>query len=177
MDKSFVEPSQSLDCVKLEEQSGELQSLKDRLEQDAPSSVVLRKAATPDSKGRVYATGKRKTAIARVWVKPGRGDVEVNYKPGNAYFSSKEFFSKVLEPFLVAGREGVYNVWCTVKGGGLSAQAEAVRSGIARSLADMDPTLRSPLKKAGFVKVDSRQVERKKPGQPKARKKFQFSKR
>jgi len=130
-----------------------------------------------DAQGRAYATGKRKDAVARVWVKPGKGTVTVNDRDIAVYFARPVLRMLINQPFLVANRENQYDVWCTVSGGGLSGQAGAVRHGIARALTHHDPALRPILKRAGFLTRDPRVVERKKYGRPKARRSFQFSKR
>ena len=126
---------------------------------------------------RVYATGRRKSAVARVWLGPGSGKFTINKRDGDAYFV-RETTRMVMRQSLEAVNGGEsYDVWATVKGGGHSAQGEAVRHGIARCLADASPELRAVLKKAGFLTRDARAKERKKYGQPGARKRFQFSKR
>lgn len=130
-----------------------------------------------DAQGRAYATGKRKNAVARVWIKPGMGKLIVNGRPGNQYFARPVLQMLIDQPFKTVSRIGQYDIWCTVKGGGLSGQAGAVRHGISRALVNFEPTLRSPLKQGGFLTRDSRVVERKKYGQAKARRRFQFSKR
>jgi small subunit ribosomal protein S9 len=130
-----------------------------------------------DEFGRSYATGRRKDAVARVWIKPGSGKVEVNGKPINVYFARPVLQMILRQPFQVAGVEDQFDVMCTVKGGGLSGQAGAVKHGISRALQYYDPALRPPLKAAGFLTRDSRVVERKKYGKRKARRSFQFSKR
>ncbi|MDR1597998.1 MAG: 30S ribosomal protein S9 [Holosporales bacterium] len=130
-----------------------------------------------DAQGRAYATGKRKDAVARVWVRPGSGKINVNGRDGAAYFARPVLQMLIDQPFKTVNRLGQYDVWCTVKGGGLSGQAGAVRHGISRALSFYEPDLRPVLKKGGFLTRDSRVVERKKCGQPKARKRFQFSKR
>jgi small subunit ribosomal protein S9 len=126
---------------------------------------------------RIYATGKRKTAVARVWIKPGTGTITVNTKPADEYFereTSRMVMRQSLELIEVIDQ---YDVDATVAGGGHSAQAEAMRHGIARALIEADPERRSPLKRAGFLTRDARKKERKKYGQPGARKRFQYSKR
>jgi len=126
---------------------------------------------------RIYATGKRKTAVARVWIKPGTGTIIVNAKPADEYFereTSRMVMRQSLELIEVIDQ---YDVDATVAGGGHSAQAEAMRHGIARALIEADPERRSPLKRAGFLTRDARKKERKKYGQPGARKRFQYSKR
>jgi small subunit ribosomal protein S9 len=127
--------------------------------------------------GRSYATGKRKNAIARVWVKPGSGQIIVNGRDHQVYFARPVLQMIINQPFGVTDREGQYDIWCTVKGGGLSGQAGAVRHGISRAMTFYEPTLRAVLKKSGFLTRDSRVVERKKYGRRKARRSFQFSKR
>lgn len=130
-----------------------------------------------DDKGRSYATGKRKDAVARVWVMPGTGKYTVNGKDGDVYFARPTLRMIVRQPFDVVERDGQFDVWCTVKGGGLSGQAGAVRHGISKALTLQEPELRGALKKNGFLTRDPRVVERKKYGKPKARRSFQFSKR
>ena len=130
-----------------------------------------------DALGRSYATGKRKDAIARVWIKPGSGKVTVNGKEMNVNCTLFLIRSSVDQPFTVAGVEGEFDVVATVKGGGLSGQAGAVKHGVSKALQLYNPALRGALKAAGFLTRDSRVVERKKYGKAKARKSFQFSKR
>jgi small subunit ribosomal protein S9 len=130
-----------------------------------------------DDLGRSYATGKRKDAVARVWIKPGSGKVIVNGKPINTYFARPVLQMILRQPFTVAGVEDQFDVHATVKGGGLSGQAGAVKHGISKALQIYDPTLRGALKAGGFLTRDSRVVERKKFGKRKARRSFQFSKR
>jgi len=130
-----------------------------------------------DELGRSYATGKRKNAIARVWIKPGSGKISVNGKSPEVYFARPVLRMMINQPFGVTERNDRYDVSCTVTGGGLSGQAGAVRHGISRALVFYEPELRSPLKKEGFLTRDSRVVERKKYGRKKARRSFQFSKR
>jgi len=130
-----------------------------------------------DELGRSYATGKRKDAVARVWIKPGSGKVVVNGKDQDKYFARPVLQLILRQPFQVAGVEGEFDVHATVKGGGLTGQAGAVKHGISKALQLYDPSLRGALKAAGFLTRDSRVVERKKYGRPKARKSFQFSKR
>lgn len=130
-----------------------------------------------DSLGRTYGTGRRKESVARVWVKPGNGDIVVNGKKVFDYFARPVLQTLVLQPFTVANRTGRYDVFCTVCGGGLSGQAGAVRHGISRALVEYEPDLRSVLKSAGMLTRDSRSVERKKYGLMKARRSYQFSKR
>ena len=130
-----------------------------------------------DEQGRSYATGKRKDAVARVWIKPGAGRITVNGREVERYFARPVLRMMINQPFDVADRAGQYDVMCTVKGGGLSGQAGAVRHGISKALTLYEPTLRPVLKKEGFLTRDSRVVERKKYGRRKARRSFQFSKR
>ncbi|MDH7638905.1 30S ribosomal protein S9 [Sphingomonas oryzagri] len=130
-----------------------------------------------DAQGRSYATGRRKDAVARVWLKPGTGKITVNGRDQEIYFARPTLRLVINQPFGVAGREGQYDVIATVKGGGLSGQAGAVKHGIAQALTRFEPILRTPVKQAGFLTRDSRAVERKKYGKAKARRSFQFSKR
>ena len=130
-----------------------------------------------DAQGRAYATGRRKNAVARVWIKPGKGEIQVNGKRVGAYFARPVLRMLLTQPFLVADRYNQFDVFCTVTGGGLSGQAGAVRHGISRALTNYEPDLRAILKVAGFLTRDSRVVERKKYGRAKARRSFQFSKR
>ncbi|MFD1911979.1 30S ribosomal protein S9 [Halodurantibacterium flavum] len=130
-----------------------------------------------DAQGRSYATGKRKDAVARVWIKPGNGKVIVNGKPINEYFARPVLQMILRQPFQVANVEGQFDVMATVKGGGLSGQAGAVKHGISKALQLYEPSLRGALKAAGFLTRDARVVERKKYGKAKARRSFQFSKR
>lgn len=130
-----------------------------------------------DKSGRAYATGKRKDAIARVWVKPGSGKIVVNDKDFSAYFARPVLQMILQQPIVAANRAGQYDIVATVAGGGLSGQAGAVRHGISKALTYYEPALRGVLKKGGFLTRDSRTVERKKYGKAKARRSFQFSKR
>ena len=130
-----------------------------------------------DAQGRAYATGKRKDAVARVWIKPGAGRIIVNGRDQETYFARPTLRLIVNQPFEVTKRTGAYDVTCTVKGGGLSGQAGAVKHGVSKALTYFEPELRKPLKAAGFLTRDSRVVERKKYGRRKARRSFQFSKR
>ena len=142
----------------------------------AAEEVVLREPKI-DEHGRSYATGKRKNSIARVWIKPGNGKITVNGRDQEVYFARPVLRLIIRQPFEVAERVDGYDVIATVKGGGLSGQAGAVKHGISKALTYYEPALRSPLKAAGFLTRDSRVVERKKYGKAKARKSFQFSKR
>ncbi|MBO9378282.1 30S ribosomal protein S9 [Sphingomonas histidinilytica] len=130
-----------------------------------------------DAQGRAYATGRRKDAVARVWLKPGTGKITVNGRDQEVYFARPTLRLVINQPFGVAEREGQYDVVATVKGGGLSGQAGAVKHGISQALTKYEPILRAPVKAAGFLTRDSRAVERKKYGKAKARRSFQFSKR
>jgi small subunit ribosomal protein S9 len=130
-----------------------------------------------DAQGRSYATGKRKDAVARVWIKPGSGRMTVNGRAAEVYFARPVLRMLISQPFAAAGRLNQYDVICTVSGGGLSGQAGAVRHGISRALIFYEPALRPVLKSGGFLTRDSRVVERKKYGKRKARRSFQFSKR
>lgn len=150
------------------------------VEAEAPvvaSEPAIHREPQRDDLGRSYATGKRKDAVARVWIKPGSGKVVVNGKDVNAYFARPVLQMILRQPFQVAGVEGQFDVMATVKGGGLSGQAGAVKHGVSKALQLYDPSLRAALKAAGFLTRDSRVVERKKFGKAKARKSFQFSKR
>ncbi|UYH54573.1 30S ribosomal protein S9 [Qipengyuania sp. SS22] len=130
-----------------------------------------------DKQGRAYATGRRKDATARVWLKPGSGKVTVNGKDQEVYFARPTLRLIIDQPFAITERQEQYDVVATVRGGGLSGQAGAVKHGISQALAKYEPTLRSTVKAAGFLTRDSRVVERKKYGRAKARRSFQFSKR
>ena len=130
-----------------------------------------------DSLGRSYSTGKRKSSIARVWLKRGSGLVKINGKEDNKYFSSKSHRILLNQPLILANRKSEVDITCTVVGGGLSGQAGAIRHGIARALVKFEPDLRKNLKSKGLLTRDSRVVERKKYGKAKARRSYQFSKR
>jgi small subunit ribosomal protein S9 len=130
-----------------------------------------------DAQGRAYATGKRKDAVARVWIKPGSGKIVVNDRPVDVYFARPVLRMILRQPLQVASREDQYDIIATVAGGGLSGQAGAVRHGLSKALTYYEPELRAPLKKEGFLTRDPRVVERKKYGRAKARRSFQFSKR
>ncbi len=146
-------------------------------------TVAAVEAAAPvhvkkiDAQGRSYATGKRKDAIARVWVKPGTGKITVNTKDFDKYFARPVLQMILQQPLVAANRAGQFDIVATVAGGGLSGQAGAVRHGISKALTYYEPGLRTTLKKGGFLTRDSRTVERKKYGRAKARRSFQFSKR
>ena len=150
---------------------------------EAPAAPVVSAPAAPlrerevDAQGRSYATGRRKDAVARVWVKPGSGKITINGRDQEVYFARPTLRLVINQVFGIAGREGQYDVVATVKGGGLSGQAGAVKHGISQALTKQEPALRSVVKAAGFLTRDSRAVERKKYGRAKARRSFQFSKR
>jgi small subunit ribosomal protein S9 len=130
-----------------------------------------------DKQGRSYATGKRKDAVARVWIKPGSGKIVINERVIETYFARPVLRMLIQQPLVASNRAGQYDVTCTVSGGGLSGQAGAVRHGLSKALTHYEPDLRSVLKRGGFLTRDSRVVERKKYGKAKARRSFQFSKR
>ena len=144
---------------------------------DAEPEIETERAPKIDALGRAYATGKRKNAVARVWIKPGSGRVTVNGRDLERFFARPVLRMIINQPFVTANREGQYDTWCTVNGGGLSGQAGAVRHGISRALSYHEPGLRPVLKGGGFLTRDARVVERKKYGKAKARRSFQFSKR
>ena len=154
---------------------GDLETVASVDEASADTAVI--REPKRDDFGRSYATGKRKDAIARVWIKPGSGKVMVNGKAMNSYFARPVLQMILRQPFQVAGVEDQFDVNATVKGGGLSGQAGAVKHGISKALQLYEPALRGALKSAGFLTRDSRVVERKKYGKRKARRSFQFSKR
>ncbi len=147
-----------------------------------PGAVAAAEPEAPrepvrDALGRSYATGKRKDAVARVWIRPGNGRVTVNGREMDAYFARPVLQMILRQPFQVAGVVDQFDVMATVKGGGLSGQAGAVKHGISKALQIYEPSLRGALKAAGFLTRDARVVERKKYGKRKARRSFQFSKR
>ena len=142
---------------------------------EGPSAPVYEQEL--DAKGRAYATGKRKNAVARVWLNPGPGKILVNGKDHSEYFARPVLRMVLEQPLVAAERKGQYNIVCTVSGGGLSGQAGAVRHGLSKALTRYEPELRPVLKKGGFLTRDARVVERKKYGRRKARRSFQFSKR
>ena len=143
----------------------------------APAPETPRYVQKLDKQGRGYATGKRKDAVARVWVKPGAGKIVINTRELAVYFSRPVLRMLINQPLITASRNGQYDVVCTVSGGGLSGQAGAVRHGLSKALMHFEPDLRSALKRGGFLTRDPRVVERKKYGKAKARRSFQFSKR
>ena len=170
----------------LKELGSAVDNAKDSAPKEETSAEGATDASTEESKpkepkldkyGRSYATGRRKNAVARVWLKPGKGAVVVNGKDQTAYFPRQTQRLVLNQPFLIADRVGQFDVVCTVTGGGLSGQAGALRHGISRALENFEPDLRSPLKKAGMLTRDARAVERKKVGRRKARRSKQFSKR
>jgi small subunit ribosomal protein S9 len=160
---TMAEPMQSLD---------QLSALKPAAAPETPKYIQKL-----DKQGRAYATGKRKNAVARVWVKPGAGKVEINTRVLEVYFARPVLRMLIQQPLVATNRNGQYDIICTVSGGGLSGQAGAVRHGISKALMAYEPDLRGALKKGGFLTRDSRVVERKKYGKAKARRSFQFSKR
>lgn len=137
---------------------------------------VERKAKT-DAQGRAYGTGRRKDAVARVWVKPGKGNIVINGREAEKYFARPVLRMIINQPFVALDRAGAFDVFVTVVGGGLSGQAGAVRHGISRALDNFNPDFHKALRSGGFLTRDSRVVERKKYGKAKARRSFQFSKR
>jgi small subunit ribosomal protein S9 len=147
-----------------------------QLKTAAPSEAPVREKKV-DKLGRAYATGKRKDAVARVWIKPGAGKIMVNSREVDVYFARPVLRMMIQQPLVAVQRAGQYDVICTVTGGGLSGQAGAVRHGLSKALTNFEPELRTVLKKGGFLTRDSRVVERKKYGKAKARRSFQFSKR
>jgi len=159
----MAEPMQSLD---------QLSALKPAAAPETPKYIQKL-----DKQGRAYATGKRKNAVARVWVKPGAGKVEINTRVLEVYFARPVLRMLIQQPLVATNRSGQYDVVCTVSGGGLSGQAGAVRHGLSKALMNYEPDLRGALKRGGFLTRDPRVVERKKYGRAKARRSFQFSKR
>ena len=155
----------------------DLSSLKDVVKEEVKPVIEKKQKEVKDSLGRVYSTGKRKTSIARVWMKLGKGNLIVNGKVYEDYFRRPILQMIVNQPFELVSRVGSYDVEATVKGGGLSGQAGALKHGISKALSLFEPELRSIIKKAGFLTRDSRIVERKHYGHKKARRSFQFSKR
>lgn len=153
-----------------------LESLQDIKSASNNTEVKVRKA-NRDKFGRSYATGKRKDAVARVWIKPGKGNITINDKSIDQYFARPVLKMIISQPFEVSNRVNEFDVVCTVKGGGLSGQAGAIKHGISKALNEYEPELRAALKKAGFLTRDARTVERKKFGKAKARRSYQFSKR
>ncbi len=168
------------DTIEEDGRTGTLADLKDFAASGAlptQETPTIRVEPKRDALGRSYATGRRKNAIARVWIKPGRGDINVNGKTVTTYFARPVLRMLITQPFLISDRYNQFDVFCTVTGGGLSGQAGALRHGISRALTYYEPDLRGILKLAGFLTRDSRVVERKKYGKAKARRSYQFSKR
>jgi small subunit ribosomal protein S9 len=143
----------------------------------APAPEAPKYVQKLDKQGRAYATGKRKDAVARVWIRRGGGKITVNNREIELYFARPVLRMMISQPLMVANRNGQYDVICQVSGGGLSGQAGAVRHGLSKALTNFEPELRPVLKRGGFLTRDSRVVERKKYGKAKARRSFQFSKR
>jgi len=157
-----------------------LESLKDikkAAKAEASNEEAAVRKSKKDKQGRSYATGRRKDAVARVWIKAGKGNITINDKTIDQYFARPVLKMIINQPFEVANRVNEFDVVCTVKGGGLSGQAGAIKHGISRALNIYEPELRDCLKKAGFLTRDDRAVERKKYGRAKARRSYQFSKR
>jgi len=157
-----------------------LESLKDikkAAKAEASNEEAVVRKSKKDKQGRSYATGRRKDAVARVWIKAGKGNITINDKTIDQYFARPVLKMIINQPFEVANRVNEFDVVCTVKGGGLSGQAGAIKHGISRALNLYEPELRDCLKKAGFLTRDDRAVERKKYGRAKARRSYQFSKR
>ena len=159
--------------------AAETKTLEDLKELTGGAEAAAAEAVQPriDALKRSYSTGKRKNAVARVWIKPGPGKITVNGREAEKYFARPVLRMLINQPFAITDRQGQYDVTCTVSGGGLSGQAGAVRHGISQALTYYEPALRPALKKEGFLTRDSRVVERKKYGRRKARRSFQFSKR
>jgi small subunit ribosomal protein S9 len=164
------------DTVETVETLADLQVLGAEASAPAAPAAPLREKEV-DAQGRSYATGRRKDAVARVWLKPGTGTITVNGRDQTVYFARPTLRLVINQPFDITARVGQYDIVATVKGGGLSGQAGAVKHGIAQALTKFEPALRSAVKAEGFLTRDSRTVERKKYGKAKARKSFQFSKR
>ncbi|CAI3951752.1 30S ribosomal protein S9 [Commensalibacter communis] len=160
-----------------QERTGGLADLKGAVANTALAQETVIREPKRDQFGRAYATGRRKDAVARVWVKPGKGEITVNGRAVDVYFARPVLRMLINQPFEVADRQGQFDIYCTVSGGGLSGQAGAVRHGLSRALCNYEPELRGALKAAGFLTRDPRVVERKKYGKAKARRSFQFSKR
>ena len=156
-----------------------IESLTEIKEAVAATSAVAETKRKParDKQGRSYATGKRKNAVARVWVMPGKGNITINGKPIDTYFARPVLKMIINQPFEITNRENEFDVVCTVQGGGLSGQAGAIKHGISKALNEYEPELRTVLKQAGFLTRDDRVVERKKYGRAKARRSYQFSNR
>lgn len=160
-----------------QERTGGLADLKGAVANTPLAQETVIREPKRDQFGRAYATGRRKDAVARVWIKPGKGEIVVNGRAVDVYFARPVLRMLINQPFEVADRQGQFDIYCTVSGGGLSGQAGAVRHGLSRALCNYEPELRGALKAAGFLTRDPRVVERKKYGKAKARRSFQFSKR
>ena len=154
-----------------------IESLKDIKSAAGATAEVKTRKQNRDKQGRSYATGKRKDAVARVWIMPGKGNITINSKSIDQYFARPVLKMIINQPFEITNRENEFDVVCTVKGGGLSGQAGAIKHGISKALNEYEPELRAVLKQAGFLTRDDRVVERKKFGKAKARRSYQFSKR
>ncbi|KAG8390334.1 hypothetical protein BUALT_Bualt01G0072800 [Buddleja alternifolia] len=168
-------PLSEIEDIRYEKNTGK--TTRDEIERLKQEEVAQARVRQVDEKGRAYGTGKRKCSIARVWIQPGDGKFVVNDKEFDSYFPMLDHRAALLRPFSETKTLGMWNVNCTVKGGGTSGQVGAIRLGISRALQNWEPGLRPPLKEAGFLTRDSRVVERKKPGRAKARKSFQWVKR
>lgn len=154
-----------------------LTEIKEAVATTTAATADVKKKTARDKQGRAYATGKRKNAVARVWIMPGKGNITINEKPIDTYFARPVLKMIINQPFEITNRENEFDVVCTVQGGGLSGQAGAIKHGISKALNEYEPELRSVLKQAGFLTRDDRVVERKKYGRAKARRSYQFSKR
>ncbi len=181
-DETNTEKNTVSDLADLKDIAGETPAADEQAAAEGAAEVPAQPSAPLreqelDSRGRAYATGRRKDAVARVWLKPGTGTITVNGRDQEIYFARPTLRLVINQPFAISEREGQYDIVATVKGGGLSGQAGAVKHGISQALAKYEPALRSTVKAAGFLTRDSRVVERKKYGRAKARKSFQFSKR
>eukprot|EP00291_Cryptomonas_curvata_P002512 CAMPEP_0172181086 /NCGR_PEP_ID=MMETSP1050-20130122/17619_1 /TAXON_ID=233186 /ORGANISM="Cryptomonas curvata, Strain CCAP979/52" /LENGTH=191 /DNA_ID=CAMNT_0012854323 /DNA_START=364 /DNA_END=939 /DNA_ORIENTATION=+ len=177
--KEHIPPAPHWSEIEKQFEEFQSQSKKERfeLQQKKVQEEVLRRLPKLDALGRAYSTGRRKTSVARVWVTKGTGTVIVNRVHMMDYFQRMALREEIFQPLQVTGQPMSYNVWCTVKGGGLSGQAGAIKLGVAKALQAMDPSYRSELKKCKLLTYDTRQVERKKPGRMKARRRFQWVKR
>ena len=154
-----------------------LQEIKTAATETSASETKVARKPNKDKQGRSYATGKRKDAVARVWIMPGKGNITINEKSLDQYFARPVLKMIINQPFEITNRMNEFDVVCTVKGGGLSGQAGAIKHGISKALNEYEPELRTVLKQAGFLTRDDRVVERKKYGRAKARRSYQFSKR
>ena len=154
-----------------------LQEIKTAATETSASETKVARKPNKDKQGRSYATGKRKDAVARVWIMPGKGNITINEKSLDQYFARPVLKMIINQPFEITNRMNEFDVVCTVKGGGLSGQAGAIKHGISKALNEYEPELRTVLKQAGFLTRDDRVVERKKYGKAKARRSYQFSKR